>query len=49
MKRCGDLKMEEERKWIVYMHTIPNGKKYIGVTSIAPEKDGDEINNFKIY
>ena len=30
--------MEEERKWIVYMHTVPNGKKYIGVTSVAPEK-----------
>lgn len=30
--------MEEEKKWIVYMHTTPNEKKYIGVTSVEPKK-----------
>ncbi len=24
--------MEEQRKYLVYMHTCPNGKKYIGIT-----------------
>ena len=26
----------EDRKWCVYMHTFPNGKKYIGITSTKP-------------
>lgn len=30
--------MEEERKYCVYMHIAPNGKKYIGATSIKPSE-----------
>ena len=25
--------MEDKRKWIIYMYTFPNGKRYIGKTS----------------
>ena len=36
--------MQDERIWTVYMHTVPNGKRYIGITSKKPEdrwgKDG---------
>ena len=36
--------MQNERIWTVYMHTVPNGKKYIGITSKRPAdrwgKDG---------
>lgn len=24
--------------WTVYMHTCPNGKRYVGITSVKPEK-----------
>ena len=26
------------KKWIVYKHTSPSGKVYIGITSNSPEK-----------
>lgn len=28
----------EEKCYTVYMHICPNGKKYIGITQIDPEK-----------
>lgn len=28
---------KEEKKWCVYMHTSPSGKRYIGITSQKPE------------
>jgi hypothetical protein len=27
-----------DKKWCVYMHTFPNGKRYVGITSMSPEK-----------
>ena len=27
----------EDKKWTVYKHTCPNGKVYIGITSVKPE------------
>ena len=27
-----------EKKWCVYVHIAPNGKKYVGITSQKPEK-----------
>lgn len=30
--------MNKEHKYIVYMHTAPNNKKYIGITFLSPEK-----------
>ena len=37
---------EEERKWCVYMHTSPSGKKYIGITSNKPERRFDHGNGY---
>ena len=31
------VKLEEEKKWCVYMHTSPSNKKYIGITSLNPK------------
>lgn len=30
--------MGEDRKWCVYIHTVPSGKKYVGLTSRKPEE-----------
>ena len=32
-----DKQVDDERKWCVYMHTSPSGKRYIGITSQKPE------------
>lgn len=32
--------------WTVYMHTCPNGKKYVGITSIDPEKRWNKGNGY---
>lgn len=37
---------DEERKWCVYMHTSPSGKKYIGITSQNPHKRWDNGNGY---
>lgn len=29
--------VDEEKKWCVYIHTVPSGKKYVGLTSKNPE------------
>ena len=31
-----DKQVDEEKKWCVYMHTSPSGKRYIGITSKNP-------------
>lgn len=31
-----NAKIDDERKWCVYMHTSPSGKRYIGITSQEP-------------
>lgn len=31
--------IEEEKKWCVYIHTSPSGKKYVGITSKNPPED----------
>ena len=28
----NETKIDDEKKWCVYMHTSPSGKKYIGIT-----------------
>lgn len=30
--------IEEEKKWCVYVHTSPSGKKYVGITSQKPNQ-----------
>lgn len=32
-----DTKIDDERKWCVYMHTSPSGKRYIGITGNKPD------------
>jgi group I intron endonuclease len=31
------LQVDDEKKWCVYMHTSPSGKRYVGITSQKPE------------
>lgn len=30
--------IKEEKKWCVYVHTSPSGKKYVGITSLKPNQ-----------
>ncbi len=30
-----DTQVDDEKKWCVYIHTAPNGKKYVGITSLS--------------
>ena len=32
-----EKQVDDEKKWCVYMHTSPSGKRYIGITSQKPE------------
>jgi len=31
--------------WLVYMHTTPNNKRYVGVTSVGVEKRWEKNGN----
>lgn len=39
----------QERKWIIYMYTFPNGKRYIGKTStsLKERQDGPNWNGYR--
>lgn len=39
-------KLDDEKKWCVYCHTSPSGKKYIGITSIKPERRFNHGNGY---
>lgn len=39
--------MIEDKKWTVYMHTAPNGKKYVGITSQKPESRWGHGSKYK--
>lgn len=41
-----DANVDEEKKWSVYMHTSPSNKKYIGITSLKPERRFDHGNGY---
>lgn len=36
----------KEKKWCVYMHTSPSGKRYIGITSQEPNKRWENGNGY---
>lgn len=40
---------KEKRKWIIYMYTFPNGKRYIGKTSEKSLKDRQGGSNWSGY
>ena len=37
----------ETKKWIVYRHTSPNGKVYIGITSRGIKRWSSKDNSYK--
>ncbi len=37
----------EEKKWVVYEHLFPNGKRYIGITSKRPKARWDKGRGYK--
>lgn len=39
--------MIEDKEWTVYMHTAPNGKKYVGITSQKPERRWGHGSKYK--
>nr|DAV02664.1 MAG TPA: intron associated endonuclease [Caudoviricetes sp.] len=39
--------MIEDKKWTVYMHTAPNGKKYVGIASQKPESRWGHGSKYK--
>lgn len=41
-----NTKIDDEKKWCVYCHTSPSGKKYIGITSIKPERRFNHGNGY---
>ena len=41
-----DTNIDEEKKWCVYMHTSPSGKKYIGITSNKPKRRCDHGDGY---
>lgn len=38
IKVQSDTNIDDERKWCVYIHTSPSGKRYVGITSKKPER-----------
>lgn len=38
--------VDDEKKWCVYMHTSPSGKRYIGITSKKPEHRWQNGNGY---
>ena len=38
-----------EKKYCVYVHTFPNGKKYVGCTSRKPKERWDNGNGYKLH
>lgn len=42
----NETKIDDEKKWCVYMHTSPSGKKYIGITGNKPERRFNHGNGY---
>ena len=38
--------IDDERKWCVYCHTSPSGKRYIGITGVQPKRRFDHGNGY---